>query len=161
MAFLGKISAVVSANTRDFSKAIGNAERDIKRFAKSMQMVELNLGGRELDKTLTKHQQFQGKVKNIQKMIEAGIDAGLPNPTRLMSKFKAIEDLGKPLQNLVRQFEGLSTGMQAELTPVLQQTQAGFRKLFSQIHSGVTTFDDAGNQVSKLRTQLLQLKQAF
>ena len=51
--------------------------------------------------------------------------------------------------------------MQAELTPVLQQTQAGFRKLFSQIHSGVTTFDDAGNQVSKLRTQLLQLKQAF
>ena len=86
MAFLGKISAVVSANTRDFSKAIGNAERDIKRFAKSMQMVELNLGGRELDKTLTKLQQFQGKVKNIQKMIEPA-DASLPNQ-RLMSKLR-------------------------------------------------------------------------
>ena len=66
MAFLGKISAVVSANTRDFSKAIGNAERDIKRFAKSMQMVELNLGG-ELDKTLTKLQQFQARLKTSRK----------------------------------------------------------------------------------------------
>jgi hypothetical protein len=161
VAFLGKISAVVSANTRDFSKAIGNAERDIKRFAKSMQMVELNLGGRELDKTLTKVQQFQGKITNIMKMMAAGIDAGLPDPTRLMSKFKAMEDLGKPLQNLVKQFEGLSTGMQAELAPVLEQTQHGFRKLFSQIHSGATTFDSAGDRVAKLRTQLLQLKQAF
>lgn len=161
MAFLGKISAVVSANTRDFSKAIGSAERDIKRFAKSMQMVELNLGGRELDKTLTKVQQFQGKIKNIMDMMAAGIDAGLPDPTRLMSKFKAMEDLGKPLQNLVKQFEGLSTGMQAELTPVLEQTQHGFRKLFSQIHSGAITFDSAGDRVAKLRTQLLQLKQAF
>ena len=161
MAFLGKISAVVSANTRDFSKAIGNAERDIKRFAKSMQMVELNLGGRELDKTLTKVQQFQGKITNIMRMMAAGIDAGLPDPTRLMSKFKAMEDLGKPLQNLVKQFEGLSTGMQAELTPVLEQTQHGFRKLFSQIHSGAITFDSAGDRVAKLRTQLLQLKQAF
>lgn len=160
MAYLGKISAVVSANTKDFSKNIGAAKKQVQDFAKSMRGVELNLNTNALDKTLTKTQQFQAKIQTITKMLAKGIDGGLPDPRKLSDKFAVFEDLGKPIQKLVKQFEGLSTNIQAQLMPELSKVQAGFRNLYRDIDTGAATFDGSAQRIQKLTNQLAQLKYA-
>lgn len=161
MAFLGKISAVVAANTSDFSRNIKNAKKDLNNFAASMRGVQLKLDTQSLSGTLTKVQQFQAKIASIRKLLAQGVDAGLPDPGRLQSKFKAFEDLGKPIVSLVKQFEGFSTTIQAELLPELEKAQKGFRRLYNDIDAGTTTFDQAGARIDGIRRQIQGLRQAF
>lgn len=161
MAFLGKISAVVAANTSDFSRNIKNAKKDLNNFAASMRGVQLKLDTQSLSGTLTKVQQFQAKIASIRKLLAQGVDAGLPDPGRLQSKFKAFEDLGKPIVSLVKQFEGFSTTIQAELLPELEKAQKGFRRLYNDIDAGTTTFDQAGARIDVIRRQIQGLRQAF
>lgn len=161
MAFLGKISAVVAANTSDFSRNIRNAKRDLMNFAASMRGIEFNLNTSALDKTLTKVQQFQAKIRSAQKLLAAGVDAGIPDLGKLQDKFRAVEDLGKPIASLVKQFEGFSTTIQAELLPELERAQQGFRLLYNDIDSGLSTFDTAGRKIDSIRRQIVNLRQAF
>lgn len=161
MAFLGKISAVVAANTSDFSRNIKNAKRDLMNFAASMRGIEFNLNTSALDKTLTKVQQFQAKIRSAQKLLAAGVDAGIPDLGKLQDKFRAVEDLGKPIASLVKQFEGFSTTIQAELLPELEKAQRGFRNFYNDIDSGAATFDAAGRRIDGIRRQIQGLRQAF
>lgn len=59
MAYLGKISAVLTANTRDFTRQIGGARRELQNFAQQARGIQFNLDRRALDQTLTGLQWFQ------------------------------------------------------------------------------------------------------
>lgn len=143
MAYLGKISAVLAANTQDFTRGLREAGQELARFQKQASGLRLNLDSNALDKTLTSLQRFEKTIQEIKKQIAANPEQrGLfPDPNRLQQQFKAFENIGKPLTELKNKIEGLSQTMQAGLYPELGKIQAGFQNLYRGIQSGSTTYD--------------------
>jgi hypothetical protein len=157
MALLGKISAVLTANTQDFTRRIGESRRELQDFARQARGIQFNLNTRALDGTLTQLQRFQRTLREIQQLQARGVDAGLPNVGRLRDQFRAFEDIGRPLTALKNQIEGLSSSLQAELYPELEKIQAGFRNFYRDIDTGSTTFDRAAARVDNLQRRLQSL----
>ena len=160
MALLGRISAVLTANTQDFTRQIGTARREIQDFARQARGVQFNLNTRSLDGTLTQLQRFQRTIREIQQLQARGVDAGLPNANRLRDQFRAFEDIGRPLTAVKNQIEGLSNTVQAELYPALERVQAGFRNFYSEIETGATTFDRSAARVENLQRRITALGRA-
>jgi len=160
MAYLGRISAVLTANTRDFTREIETAGRGLRAFAQQARGLELNLNTRALDQTLTKVQLFQRQLQQIERLQAAGVGAGLPDPGRLRDQFRLYEDLGKPLTAIKNQIEGLASSIQTELYPELGRIQAGFRGLYQAIEAGSTTFDAQASRINSLRQSLIRLRDA-
>ena len=160
MALLGRISAVLTANTQDFTRQIGTARREIQDFARQARGVQFNLNTRSLDGTLTQLQRFQRTIREIQQLQSRGVDAGLPNANRLRDQFRAFEDIGRPLTAVKNQIEGLSNTVQAELYPALERAQAGFRNFYSEIETGATTFDRSAARVENLQRRITALGRA-
>lgn len=159
MAYLGKISAVIAANTQDFTKNIGLAKKELTDFSKKVQGIRLNLDTNALDKTLTRLQKFQREVQTIQKLLGKGVDLGFDSK-KLNDQFKAFEDIGRPLTKLKDQIEGLSSSLQAELYPELGKIQKGFQSLHNDIGSGVAQYDKSEKRVESLRQALIRLGRA-
>lgn len=160
MAYLGRISAVLTANTRDFTREIETAGRGLRAFAQQARGLELNLNTRALDQTLTKVQLFQRQLQQIERLQAAGVGAGLPDPGRLRDQFRLYEDLGKPLTAIKNQIEGLASSIQTELYPELGRIQASFRGLYQAIEAGSTTFDAQESRINSLRQSLIRLRDA-
>ncbi|NBW09335.1 MAG: hypothetical protein EBR82_15050 [Caulobacteraceae bacterium] len=160
MALLGKISAVLTANTQDFTRRIGESRRELQDFARQARGVQFNLNTRALDGTLTQLQRFQRTLREIQQLQARGVDAGLPNAGRLRDQFRAFEDIGKPLTSVKNQIEGLSSAIQAELYPELEKIQAGFRNLYRDLDTGAATFDRSAKRIENLQQRLLALSRA-
>jgi hypothetical protein len=160
MALLGKISAVLTANTQDFTRQIGTAKRELTDFARTVNGIRLNLDNKALNGTLTQLQRFQRTIQEIKKLQAQGVGAGLPNPDRLLGQFKAFEDIGKPLTALKNQIEGLSSSIQQELYPELGRVQAGFRRLYKEIADGTVTFESQGSRIDALKNRLVALGRA-
>jgi hypothetical protein len=160
MALLGKISAVLTANTQDFTRRIGESRRELQDFARQARGVQFNLNTRALDGTLTQLQRFQRTLREIQQLQARGVDAGLPNVGRLRDQFRAFEDIGRPLTNVKNQIEGLSSAIQAELYPELEKIQAGFRNFYRDLEAGSTTFDRSAARVDNLQRRLQSLSRA-
>ena len=160
MALLGRISAVLTANTQDFTRQIGTARREIQDFARQARGVQFNLNTRSLDGTLTQLQRFQRTLREIQQLQSRGVDAGLPNANRLRDQFRAFEDVGRPLTAVKNQIEGLSNAVQAELYPSLERAQAGFRNLYTQIEAGTTTYDRSAARIENLQRRITALGRA-
>lgn len=156
MAYLGKISAVIAANTQDFTRNIGLAKKELGDFAKKVQGLQLNLNTNALDKTLTKTQRFQREIQAIEKLLAKGVDLGI-DPKKLNDQFRAFEDIGKPLTKLKDQIEGLSLSLQAELYPELGKIQAGFRNLYNEIGNGSAEYDKSEKRIESLRLALVRL----
>jgi hypothetical protein len=160
MALLGRISAVLTANTQDFTRQIGTARREIQDFARQARGVQFNLNTRSLDGTLTQLQRFQRTIREIQQLQARGVDAGLPNANRLRDQFRAFEDVGRPLTAVKNQIEGLSNTVQAELYPALERVQAGFRNLYNEIDAGTTTYDRSAARIENLQRRITALGRA-
>lgn len=159
MAFLGKISAVLTANTQDFTRNVREAGKDLEAFRKQTAGFQLNLNTDSLNKTLTKVQLFQRQVDEIRKQIAANPSQAslFPDPSRMMGQFKALQDVGRPLIELKNKIEGLSTAMQAGLYPELGKIQAGFQGLFREIGAGTTSFEKEEARINGLTAALERL----
>jgi hypothetical protein len=157
MALLGKISAVLTANTQDFTRRIGESRRELQDFARQARGIQFNLNTRALDGTLTQLQRFQRTLREIQQLQARGVDAGLPNVGRLRDQFRAFEDIGRPLTALKSQIEGLSSSIQAELYPELEKIQAGFRNFYRDLDTGAAAFDRSAARVDNLQRRLQAL----
>jgi hypothetical protein len=155
MALLGKISAVLSANTQDFTRNLGTAKKELSDFAKRVRGIELNINTRALDGTLTKLQKFQRTVQEIANLQVKGIDLGL-DPRKLEDQFRVFEDIGKPLTKLVGQIEGLSTNLQAGLYPALGEVQRGFQDIYRAIQNG-EPLSNFTRKIDDLRGRLVSL----
>ena len=160
MALLGRISAVLTANTQDFTRQIGTARRELQNFAQQARGVQFNLNTRALDGTLTQLQRFQRTIQEIQRLQRMGVDAGLPNANRLRDQFRAFEDVGRPLTAVKNQIEALSNSIQSELYPELGRIQVGFQRLFREIGDGSTTFDRSAARIENLQRRLTALGRA-
>jgi hypothetical protein len=160
MAYLGKISAVLAANTQDFTRGIRAAGQELQRFQKQASGLRLNLDSNALDKTLTHLQRFEKTIQEIKKQIAAnpGQQGLFPDPKRLQEQFKAFENIGKPLTELKNKIEGLSQTMQAGLYPELGKIQAGFQNLYRGIQSGSTTYDKETARIERLIGALNRLQ---
>jgi hypothetical protein len=160
MALLGKISAVLTANTQDFTRRIGESRRELQDFARQARGVQFNLNTRALDGTLTQLQRFQRTLQEIRQLNARGVDAGLPNANRLRDQFRVFEDIGKPLTQARGQIEGLANSIQGQLYPELGRIQAGFQAIYRSIGDGTTTYAAAEQQINNLRTSLVALGRA-
>lgn len=160
MAYLGKISAVLAANTQDFTRGLREAGQELQRFQKQASGLRLNLDSNALDKTLTNLQRFQKTIQEIKQQIAANPEQrGLfPDPNRLQQQFKAFENIGKPLTELKNKIEGLSQTMQAGLYPELGKIQAGFQNLYRGIQRGSTTYDKETARIEGLIGALNRLQ---
>lgn len=160
MALLGKISAVLTANTQDFSRQIGTARRELNQFAQQARGLQFNLDNRALNNTLTQLQRFQRTIREIQNLQRQGLGAGLPDPGRLRQQLRAFEDVGRPLTDVKNQIERLSNSLQSQLTPELSRVQSGFQRLYREIGSGATTYAQAEQRIDNLRARLVALGRA-
>lgn len=150
MALLGKISAVVTANTTDFTRKIGDMKSELNDLNRKVQGYRLNLDTAALDKTLTKLQLFR---RTLQEAIGKKIDVG-----PLQDLYKVFEDIGKPLTKVKGQIESLSNSTQAYLYPALERAQKGFQNLFREIQAGGTTFEASRGRIESLTRQIERLK---
>jgi hypothetical protein len=160
MALLGKISAVLTANTQDFSRQIGTARRELNQFAQQARGLQFNLDNRALNGTLTQLQRFQRTLREIQNLQRQGLGAGLPDPGRLRQQLRAFEDVGRPLTDVKNQVERLSNALQSQLTPELNRIQGGFQRLYREIGSGTTTISAAEQRIDNLRARIVALGRA-
>jgi hypothetical protein len=159
MALLGKISAVLTASTADFTRKIGLAKSDLADFQKRVSGIRLNLNTRALDGTLTKLQKFKREVDEISRLRGLGVDLGF-DPKRLTDQFKAFEEIGRPLTDVKNKIEGLSNAIQSELYPELEKVQTGFRNLYRDIEAGTTTWERSEKRASALAASLTRLSRA-
>lgn len=150
MALLGKISAVLTANTQDFSRNLGVARRELNAFAQQARGLQLNLDNRALNQTLTQLQRAQRTIQQIERQRAQGLGAGLPDPNRLRRQLQIFEDVGKPLTQIKTQFEGLSVAVQAQLTPALTRLQAGFQNTYNAADTTRERIDSLRNGVIAL-----------
>lgn len=150
MALLGKISAVVTANTADFTRKIGDMKSELNDLNRKVQGYRLNLETSSLDKTLTKLQLFR---RTLQEALGKKIDTG-----PLQDLYKVFEDIGKPLTKVKNQIESLSNSTQAYLYPALERAQKGFQNLFREIQAGSTTFEASRGRIEALTRQIERLK---
>jgi len=157
MAYLGRISAVLTANVADFTRGIGDARREIQSFAQSARNIEVRLNTRALDESLTRLQRFTRTLDEIRDLQARGVDAGLPDPNRLRDQFRAYEDLGRGITRVKDSIEGLSTAAQAGLLPALEVLQSNFQNVYNSIRNGTTTYDEQRDRVEALRESLARL----
>ena len=151
--YLGKISAVVTANTTDFTRNIGAAREEIERFARStrssVNSYKLNFDTTTLDRTLTKLQLFR---RTLQEAANLRIDTGA-----LDQLYEVTEDLSKPLIKVKNEIEGLGNSVQAQLYPAMERAQRGVQRLFSAIADGSTTLQAESRNIAELTRQITLL----
>lgn len=135
--YIGKISAVVTANTADLSSKLRGSIQDWNKFGTSINS-SLNKASadavRSLDKIFTP----------IQK-LERSLKAALSSPLNLRTEEQAnqirrltsaAEQINKPLEDAVGSFNRLSTEVQANFAPALGQAQNQAQTLFRLIEAG-------------------------
>lgn len=160
MAYLGRISAVLTANTTAFRREIGDSRRELLNFARQARGTQFNLDNRALNGTLTNLQRFRAELRAIRRLQAENVGADLPNPRRLRDQFRLFEDLGRPLTEVKNRIEGLSNSIQTELYPELEAIQRGFRRVYRAIDEGSTTFNRSSGAIDNLRQRLIGLSRA-
>ena len=168
MAFLGKISAVVTANTTDFTKKIEETSKQVLSLKKKLDGYQLNLNTKSLDGTLTQLQKFNRTLQEAAKLsASVRLANGFPDLGRLAAQFKAFEDVGKPLTKVKNEIESLANSVQARLYPELEKVQKGFQDLYRELGDGrvteagkviTTTFEQAASRVEGLTNRLSTLR---
>lgn len=156
---LGKISAVLTASTADFTRKIGSAKEDLKSLEKRVSGIRLNLDTRALDGTLTRMQKLKRTLEEVRRAQAAG-NGPFVDTRALEDQAKAFEDIGKPLTDLKNRIEGLSTALQAGLYPALEEITSGFQDMYRQIGAGSTTFDKQKQNIDGMRLALVRLSRA-
>jgi hypothetical protein len=151
--YLGRISAVVTANTTDFTRNIGAAREEMERFARStrssVNSYRLNFDTATLDRTLTKLQLFR---RTLQEAAGQSIDTGA-----LDQLYEIVEDLSKPLTKVKNDIEGLGNNVQAQLYPAMERAQRGVQRLYNAIADGSTTLQAEARNIAELTRQITLL----
>jgi hypothetical protein len=154
--YLGKISAVVSANTADFSSKLNAAAKDVQKFASSMQgslssaqssssssLRGIYTDAQKLERALTaistRKLQFRGfQGPDLQSAV-----------ARMQALYSATEQINKPLADAAKSFGRLSLSVQGEFNPALVSAQASVEKLADTINRTGTASADQFARVAR------------
>ena len=119
--YIGKISAVVTANTSDLTKKLADAGQDTKRFSENLNRSissAANSAQNSLQKIFT-------PLQNIERRLQTSLRVpGLDLPLdKIRAAVSLTEQINKPLARVASGFSGLSLEVQGALLPALQRAQ--------------------------------------
>lgn len=119
--YIGKISAVVTANTSDLTKKLADAGNDTKRFSENLNRSissAANSAQNSLQKIFTPLQNIERRLQTSLKI--PGLDLPLD---QIRAAVSLTEQINKPLAKVVSGFNGLSLEVQGAFLPALQRAQ--------------------------------------
>lgn len=159
--YLGKISALVTANVLPFRAALQESNRDLNRWRSQVNST-LNqaASGNWEQKILTKFQQVRQAIAAAQsgQLDFPGFDA-----RKVEQMFSAIEQIQKPLAKARDQFDGLSASVQARFLPALESVQREALLMRDLIEAGFEIdpagFDDLQRRVDGITASIKRLEE--
>ena len=169
--YLGKISAIVTANTGDFKPKLDGAAKDVSSFARSVQST-LSASSAASTKALrdiyTEAQKFDRATKaaNSQKLSFKGFDSASLQAATTKAKqlFSATAEVSKPLAAASKAFEKLSADVQGAFLPALISAQKATEALAGEIGRagsvGEQRFERIRNKVDATVAAMSRLREA-
>jgi hypothetical protein len=120
--YIGKISAIVTANTSAFSRQLANAGKSVNAFENtlnsSLTRASNNAQG-SLQKIFTQFQQLEGRLKTaVDLNLRTDGQAGA-----IRAITQVAEQLNRPLERAQKQFSALSLEAAAGFAPALERVQ--------------------------------------
>jgi len=120
--YIGKISAVVTANTSDLSRKLQGAVKDVDRFANTLNRsvsASAQRAAASLDNIFTPLQRLERKLQTALR-LNLRTDAQVQKIQQLVS---VAEGINKPLERAAGSFSKLSLEVQAAFLPALSRAQ--------------------------------------
>ena len=169
--YLGKISAIVSANTGDFKPKLDAAAKDVTSFAKSMQSTLTSASSASsaaLRSIYTEAQKFDRALAaaTSRKLSFKGFDAATlgASADKMRQLYSATNQVSKPLADAATAFGKLSYGVQGEFLPALISAQKATEALASTINRtgqvGEQRFDRIQKKVAAVVESMSRIKEA-
>jgi hypothetical protein len=153
--YLGKISAVVSANTSDFQSKLNGAAKDVQKFASSMQS---SLTAAQT-KATTSLRGIYTEAQKLERALQAASTGKLsfkgfagPDLDSAVSRMRAFasvtKEIGGPLTAATKSFNQLSMEVQGEFNPALRQAQVLTERLADTINKTGTVSEERFQRVA-------------
>jgi hypothetical protein len=166
--YLGKISAILTADSKGLSRGLNAGAKDVTQFARKIQSTisgATSRAGREFDNILTPLQKLQRALK-----VGVGQNLKLVNQQEVQAirQFaEAAERIAKPVSQAAKDFASLSTQVQRNFAPALESAQKAAEQLRASIGNGarVSERDFANleariNRVTQAASRLREAGQA-
>ena len=161
--YIGKISAIVTANTSDLSRKLSQSSKEANAFAVSLRSSIDRAGTnaqKSLEKIFTPLQQLERQLKAAS---FRSLDLKLP-VDEVRAFVSAAEAINKPLERASSSFSKLSTEVQAGFKPALDAAQAAAVNLNQQIATtgtaSASSFQIAASEARKAEQAIQRLAQA-
>jgi hypothetical protein len=169
--YLGKISAVVSANTADFQGKLNAAAKDVQKFASSMQgslssaqsSAATSLRGiytdaQKLERALTA---ISTRKLSFRGFGDKDLDTAVG---RMRALYSATEQINKPLSDAAKGFGKLPAVIQGAFLPALISAQKASESLAGEINrtgkAGEDRFGAITAKVERTTAAMARLKEA-
>ena len=169
--YLGKISAIVSANTGDFKPKLDAAAKDVTSFAKSMQSTLTSASSASsaaLRSIYTEAQKFDralaaatSRKLAFKGFDAANLDAGI---TKAKQLYSVTAEITKPLAAAAKEFGKLSADVQGSFLPALIESQMAAEHLAAAIDKtgsvGEARFDRIKKKVDGVIESMTRIRSA-
>lgn len=135
MSYIGKIAAVVTANTSDLSRKLRGSKQEVEGFSRSVNATLMSItrnAGKSLSGIYTPRQRQEQAVR-------AGLGFGIRDQKEaqfIRQIARAAEQVAGPLGAAQKQIAGLSNATQNAFKPVLTAAQREVERLFDSIAKG-------------------------
>lgn len=133
--YIGKISAVVTANTSDLSRKLSSATTDVDKFAQGINRSLASASAAataSLEKIFTPLQRLERK---LQTALQLNIRTG-DQISQIQGLVSAAEQINKPLESAAGAFSKLTLETQAAFLPALKQAQNAAVELSNRLQEG-------------------------
>jgi hypothetical protein len=171
MSYLGKISAIVSANTSDFQSKLSGAAKDVQRFASSMQSSLTSAQTKattSLRGIYTEAQKLERALQaaSSRKLSFSGFDAANLQQAvdRMRALYSATKEINKPLAEAAGNLSRLSADVQAGFLPAMVSAQSAAERLADTINRTGTAsqgeFDALAKKVNLVTSAVRRLQEA-
>ena len=173
MGYLGKISAILTANPINMQKGLSTGANSVKEYGQtvsknirsSMRDSEKSFSGiltqaqklkASLDAALSEKLKFKGF---------AGVDKDIQGAARRATELQnAAEGIAKPLGSAAAKFSQMSHEIQASFMPALAAAQQSVKTLHNEINSGTRiskkNFSDVANQALAAAAAIERISEA-
>jgi len=169
--YLGKISAIVSANTADFDSKLSKSAAEVRKFAGSMQgtLTSAQSGSAAaLRGIYTDAQKVERALKAVstQKLSFKGFQGpDLQSAvTRMQALYSVTEQISKPLAGAAKSLGKLSYEVQGVFLPAMKSAQKATESLAATVDKtgkvGAKQFGSVASQVERTTAAVSRLKEA-
>jgi len=158
-AYLGKISALVTANTSDFNSKLNASKKEVDSFARSMQATITRAGAgatASLRGIYTESQKVSRALQAAatQRLSFKGFDnSSIASIREAVDQFKALQNaavnVNEPLGAAARTIERLSASVQGSFDPALKSAQKSAEYLSAALNRGGIVGEKSFDRIQK------------